>query len=100
VTPLSREERKPVEPEFIVDEAPEPQTQIEPRELALGVLQQRFQLQRHLSERNLSFEGDLRKQSDFLRKLIAAKEERCDSLIAVERRRQAATDLDLNTERD
>jgi hypothetical protein len=98
VTPPPREERKPVELEFIVDEAPDPQIQIDPRELALGVLQQRLQLQRHLSEKNLSFEGDLRKQSDFLRKLIGVKEERCDSLIAAERRRQAAADLDISPE--
>jgi molecular chaperone GrpE len=83
------DERKPVHPEFSIDEEPENFVRVKPaREALVGVMQRAYQLQRHLTERNANQQGDLLKQSDFLRKLLRAKEDRCDRLLSAERERQ------------
>lgn len=76
-------------PEFLIDEEPENPARVKPaREALLGVLQRAYALQRHLTERNANQQGELLKQSDFLRELLRAKENRCDRLLSAERERQ------------
>jgi hypothetical protein len=86
-----RDERKPVAEEFQISEAPEElpgQIQAGPGVL-LGVMQRTYQLKQHLMERSVTHEGDLRRQCDFLRKLLQVLRERCERLVQVERARQA-----------
>jgi molecular chaperone GrpE (heat shock protein) len=95
-----RQEKKILDPEFIVDEQPSVNRQVKPfPEAMAGVLRRAHELQKHLSERRVANEGELRKQSDFLIKLIRVKEDFGDRLVRVEKQRQAESDGTISIER-
>jgi molecular chaperone GrpE (heat shock protein) len=82
-----------VEPEFIIDEqcAQPPESPVW-RGAAVEAIRREYQLRTELSERNVGLTGEQRRTADFLRRLIAAKESRCDELLRVERERAGFPD--------
>lgn len=62
------------------------------KDTLVGILQKSYELKRHLAEKTFTQAGDMRREADFLRKLIEAKENRCDRLVRLEQKRLSAAE--------
>jgi molecular chaperone GrpE (heat shock protein) len=87
------EERKSMEPEFVINEEPL-MNMAHLRDTIIAAIQREYDIRQTLGEMNANYKQELFGVAELLRELISTKESRCDKLIEIEQERAKQAEAD------